>query len=122
MVEITFIAGLALALFACGDPGASSSAESVTSSTSTGSGGIGSSTGASSSAGAPTAGAGLCYLLRPPFAHDAVVALPDGRVRVLLQGPLGAAARARANAAPSPSDAPATTAHGLYLWTNSDAD
>ena len=28
------------------------------------------------------------YLLRPPFAHDAVVALPDGRVRVLFKAPL----------------------------------
>ena len=28
----------------------------------------------------------LCrYLLRPPFAHDAVKALPDGRVRVLFK-------------------------------------
>jgi hypothetical protein len=27
------------------------------------------------------------YLLRPPFAHDAVVALPDGRVRVLFKAP-----------------------------------
>lgn len=30
---------------------------------------------------------GRC-LLRPPFAHEAVVALPDGRVRVLFKGPL----------------------------------
>ncbi|MBK8261252.1 MAG: transposase [Nannocystis sp.] len=30
----------------------------------------------------------LCrYLLRPPFAHDAVKALPDGRVRVLFKAP-----------------------------------
>ncbi|PCC72905.1 Putative transposase [Nannocystis exedens] len=27
------------------------------------------------------------YLLRPPFAHDAVKALPDGRVRVLIKAP-----------------------------------
>ncbi|HRI06782.1 MAG TPA: transposase, partial [Nannocystaceae bacterium] len=27
------------------------------------------------------------YLLRPPFAHDAVKALPDGRVRVLFNAP-----------------------------------
>jgi len=27
------------------------------------------------------------YLLRPSFAHDAVVALPDGRVRVLFKAP-----------------------------------
>jgi hypothetical protein len=30
----------------------------------------------------------LCrYMLRPPFAHDAVKALPDGRVRVLFKAP-----------------------------------
>lgn len=27
------------------------------------------------------------YLLRPPFAHDAVQALPDGRVRVHFKAP-----------------------------------
>jgi hypothetical protein len=31
----------------------------------------------------------LCrYLLRPPFAHDAVTSLPDGRVRVRFKAPL----------------------------------
>ena len=29
------------------------------------------------------------YLLRPPFAHDAVTALPGGRVRVSFKGPSG---------------------------------
>jgi len=35
------------------------------------------------------------YLLRPPFAHDVVQALPDGRVRVHFKPPGAAASLTR---------------------------
>jgi len=47
------------------------------------------------------------YLLRPPFAHDAVTALPDGRVRVSFKAPWRSAATAAARAGLRPPRRPA---------------